>query len=206
MVESVRCRPKCPARLPTGWHRRCWTLARVQRGWLLTSFRQRVRRTRGEKPRVRTRILLPRSGYPVRGHYKPKEPRTGVPRGGHCRPTNVQRGYRRVATVGFCHFSGAVTADSRALPPTSEERPEASNHGFGLASCSRGLVFPDGDIADPNSNTAFDPSLEYSTDKVVLFWQLPSYFPPWSPSSFAVDDVPYSCAEQYMITEKTRLF
>ena len=67
-------------------------------------------------------------------------------------------------------------------------------------------MFPDGDIAGPNSNTAFDPSLEYSTDKVVLFWQPPSYSPPWSPLSFVVDDVPYSCAEQYMMAEKTRLF
>ena len=64
-------------------------------------------------------------------------------------------------------------------------------------------MFPDGDIAAPNSNTAFNPSLEYSTDKVVFFWQSQSYFPPWSPSSFAVDDVPYSCAGQDMMAEKT---
>ena len=179
---------------------------RMQRGRLLTSFRQRVKRTRDEKPRVRTRILLPRLGAPARRHYRPKEPRTEVPRTGHCTPTNVQRGYRRVGTVGFCHFSGALRADSRPFPPTREERPEARNYGFGFASCSRGLVFPDGDIAGPNCNTAFDPSLEYSTDKVVLFWQPPSYFLPWSPSSFAENDVPYSCAEQYMMAEKTRLF
>ena len=135
------------------------------------SCRQRVRRTRGEKPRARTRILLPRPGAPARGHYGPKKPRTGVPRRGHCRSTNVQRGYRRVDTFGVCHFSGVVRADSRAFPPTSEERPEARNHGFGFPSCSRGLVFPDGDIAGPNPNTTFDPSLEYSADKVVLFWQ-----------------------------------
>ena len=35
-------------------------------------------------------------------------------------------------------------------------RPGARNHGFGFASCSRGLAFPDGDIAGPNANTAFD--------------------------------------------------
>ena len=51
----------------------------------------------------------------------------------------------------------------------------------------------------------FYPSLEYYTDKVVLFWQPPSYFPPRSPSSFAVNDVPYSCAERYMMAEKNRL-
>ena len=67
-------------------------------------------------------------------------------------------------------------------------------------------MFPDGDIAAPNSNTAFDPSLEFSTYKVELFWQSQSYFPPWCPSSFAVDDVPYSCAEQDMMAEKTKFF
>ena len=181
-----------------------WTLFRVQRGRLLTSCRQRVRRTRSEKPQVRTTILLLRHGAPSRGHYRPKKLRTGVPRRGHCRRTNVQRGYRPVGTVGFCQFSGAVRAYSRAFPPTSEERPEARYHGFGFASRSRGLVFLDGDIADPNFNTAFDPSLEYSTAKVVLFWPPPYYFPPWSPSSCAVDDVPYSCAEQYMMAENTK--
>ena len=42
----------------------------------------------------------------------------------------------------------------------------------------RGLVFPEGDITGPDSSTAsdglapsaFDPSLEYSTENVVLFW------------------------------------
>ena len=129
-----------------------------------------MRRTRIETLRVRTHILLPEPGASARGHYRSKEPRTGVPRRGHCGPTNVLRGYRRVGTVGFCHFLGPVRADFRAFPPTSKEKPEARNHGFGFASCSRGLVFPDGDIAGPNSNTAFDPSPEYSTDKVLLFW------------------------------------
>ena len=158
------------------------------------------------KPRVWTRILLLRPGGSARGHYKPKDRRTGVPRRGQCTPTNVQRSYRRVGTVGVCHLSGAVGANSRAFPPTNEERPEARYHGLAFASCSRGLVFLDEDIAGPNSITAFDPSLEYSTVKVVLCWQPQSYFPPWSPSLFAVDDVPYSCAEQYMMVEKTRLF
>ena len=46
----------------------------------------------------------------------------------------------------------------------------------------------------------------YSTDNVVLFWQPPSYFSKWSPSSFFVDGVPYSCVEQFMMAEKARLF
>ena len=51
----------------------------------------------------------------------------------------------------------------------------------------------DGDIAGPNSKhtasnglapSAFDPSLEYSAENVVLFWQPPSYCLQWSTSSF----------------------
>ena len=67
-------------------------------------------------------------------------------------------------------------------------------------------MFPDEDIASPHSNTAVDPSLEYSTDKVVVFWYPPFYFSPWSPSSFVVDDMSYSCAEQYMMAEKANFF
>ena len=54
--------------------------------------------------------------------------------------------------------------------------------------------------------SAFDPSLEYSTENVVLFWHSPSSFSQWSPSPFVVDGVPYSCAEQFMMAQKARLF
>ena len=50
-------------------------------------------------------------------------------------------------------------------------------------------MFPDGAIAGRNSDTAFDSSLQYSTDKEVLIWQAPSYVSPWSPSLFVVEDV-----------------
>ena len=53
--------------------------------------------------------------------------------------------------------------------------------------------------------SVFDPTLEYSTERVVLFWQPPFYFSPRFPSSVGVDDVSYSCAEQYMMAEKARL-
>ena len=75
-------------------------------------------------------------------------------------------------------------------------------------------MFPDRDItgsyvpntaSDGVAPSTFDPSLEYSTDKVV-FWQPPSFFSQWSPSSFVIDDVSYSCAEQFMMAEKARLF
>ena len=58
--------------------------------------------------------------------------------------------------------------------------------------------------SDGLAPSTFDPSLEYSADKLVLFWQPPSFFSQWSPSSFVVDDVSYSCAEQFMMAEKAR--
>ena len=55
------------------------------------------------------------------------------------------------------------------------KKTRARNRGFGFASFSRGLVFPDGDVAELNFNTDLDPSLEYSTDNVVLFWPHPIF-------------------------------
>ena len=40
----------------------------------------------------------------------------------------------------------------------------------------------------------------------MLFWQPPSCFSQWSPSSLVVDDVTYSCAKQFMMAENARLF
>ena len=64
------------------------------------------------------------------------------------------------------------------LPISRQRRQDhdATTRGFGLASFFRGLVLSDGDSAGPNSNTGFYPSLQYSTDKVMLFWQPPSSF------------------------------
>ena len=53
------------------------------------------------------------------------------------------------------------------------KKTRARNRGLEFASFSRGLAFPDGDVADLSSNTAFDPSLQYSIDQVVLFWPHP---------------------------------
>ena len=136
----------------------------------------------------------------------PKSRRLVFPEGDIADPQMSNEATDGLAPSVFCNFSGAVKSDSRAFLITNEERPEARYHRFGFASCSRGLVFPDGDIAGLNSNTGFDSSFEYSTEKVVLFWQPQSYFAPWSRSPFAVDDVQYSYAEQYTMPEKTRHF
>lgn len=53
-----------------------------------------------------------------------------------------------------------------------------------------------------------EPSREdlVETDGFVLFWRPPAVFSQWTPSTFTVDGVTYSCAEQFMMAEKARLF
>ena len=53
---------------------------------------------------------------------------------------------------------------------------------------------------------AYDPSLTYISDDVVLFWQPPSVFSRWTISTFSVDLVDYTSAEQYTMVSKARLF
>ena len=61
--------------------------------------------------------------------------------------------------------------------------------------------------ANASSGTdAFDATREYSTPDMIFFWQPPSVFSQWTPSSFRVDGVSYSCAEQFFASEKARLF
>ena len=49
---------------------------------------------------------------------------------------------------------------------------------------------------------AYDTSLTYVSDDVVLFWQPLSVFSQWTISPFSVDLVDYTCAEQYMMPQK----
>ena len=53
---------------------------------------------------------------------------------------------------------------------------------------------------------AYDWSLTFISDDVVLFWQLPSVFSQWAPSPFTVDLVEYNCAEQFMMASKAHMF
>ena len=94
------------------------------------------------------------------------------------------------------HFSPVSDGDTRSgsVGPDSSGAPGAQR------SLSSTLPAPQ----IPPS--AFDPKLEYSTEQVVLFWQPPNCFSQRSPSPFVVDNVSYSCAEQYMRAEKARLF
>ena len=60
--------------------------------------------------------------------------------------------------------------------------------------------------SDGLAPSTFGVSLEYSTDKVVLFWQPPSYFRSGLLCRLSWTTLSYSCPEQYMMTEKARLF
>ena len=44
-------------------------------------------------------------------------------------------------------------------------------------------------ITDDSAPSVFDPTLEYSTEQVELFWHPPSCFSQWFSLSFVADDV-----------------
>lgn len=44
------------------------------------------------------------------------------------------------------------------------------------------------------------------SENYVFFWKQPSFFSQWTPSELVIDGVVCSCAEQYMMSEKAKLF
>ena len=169
------------------------------------SFRQRVRRTRDEKPRVRTRILLPRPGVPQGDTTGSKSRGLVFPEGDIADPQMSNEATDGLAPSVFAIFRAQLERILAFFRQRAKKiRGEKPRARIRVVLPRPGV--PRRGHCRPKFHRGFYPSLEYSTHKVVLFWQPPSYFPPWSPSSFAVDDVPYSCAEQYMMAEKTTLF
>mmetsp|Transcript_10963 Transcript_10963/g.17962 ORF Transcript_10963/g.17962 Transcript_10963/m.17962 type:complete len:105 (+) Transcript_10963:225-539(+) len=51
-----------------------------------------------------------------------------------------------------------------------------------------------------------DGSKAHEYNGVVLFWNPPHAFSQWTYSKFTIDGKEYTCAEQYMMAEKARLF
>ncbi|CAB1100748.1 unnamed protein product [Ectocarpus sp. CCAP 1310/34] len=58
----------------------------------------------------------------------------------------------------------------------------------------------------PAQAPPFGDKCEYASDDVLLFWKPPSVSSQWTPSVFNVLGVRYSCGEQYMMSEKAKLF
>ena len=72
-------------------------------------------------------------------------------------------------------------------------------------------VPPSHDLRPPfvpleHAYAAYDASLTYISDDVVLFWHPPSVFSQWTLSPFTVDLAKYNCTEQFMMASKARLF
>jgi ribA/ribD-fused uncharacterized protein len=61
-------------------------------------------------------------------------------------------------------------------------------------------------VRDKRASDDFDGSQVIETATMVLFWQPPAVFGQWTESAFTVDGVTYSCAEQFMMAEKARMF
>lgn len=50
------------------------------------------------------------------------------------------------------------------------------------------------------------PEIQIITEEFVFFWKPPTVFGQWTFSPFVVDGIRYTCAEQFMMAEKARLF
>ena len=124
-----------------------------------------------------------------RGHYRPERPRPGVPDGDTTGP-NGQGLVFPDGDITGPNGQGLVFPDGGITGPNGRGLVFQDGDNTGL-NC-RGLVFSDGDITGLNCRglvsgalqaqipstasdglapSAFDPSLEYSTDNVVLFWR-----------------------------------
>ena len=58
----------------------------------------------------------------------------------------------------------------------------------------------------PHADPMSDPEVIHWTDTCVFFWRPPSPFGQWTRARFELEQHTYSCAEQYMMAEKARLF
>ena len=99
--------------------------------------------------------------------------RTGLEPRAPLGPRKRPSGAARVPSGHFSRMSDGVTMPG-SVGPDSSRAPGAQ--------CSRNSALPAPRIiTDGSAPSVFDPTLEYSTEQVVLFWQPPACFSQWSP-------------------------
>ena len=107
------------------------------------------------------------------------------------------------AELSLCNGNSAILGQHEACPDRddNERTRPVTTPSVRPSRATRELFTP-----LPTAAGLYDGSLTYINDEVVLFWQPPSVFSQWTLSPFTVDLVEYSCAEQFMMASKARLF
>ena len=107
------------------------------------------------------------------------------------------------AELSPCNGNSAILGQHEACPDRddNERTRPVTTPSVRPSRATRELFSP-----LPTAAGLHDGSLTYINDEVVLFWQPPSGFSQWTLSPFTVDLVEYSCAKQFMMASKARLF
>ena len=175
----------------------------MKRGRLLTSFRQRVRRTRGENPRVRTRILLSRPGAPQGDTTGPKSRGLVFPEGDIADPQMSNEATDGLAPSVFAIFRAQLARILALFHQRAKKDPRRETTGSDSRRAPEAWCSRTGTL-QPQIPTRLFTLLSDTPQTTWCYSGRPH--PIFHPSSFAVDDVPYSCADQYIMAKKTSLF
>ena len=90
-------------------------------------------------------------------------------------------GAARAPSSNFSHMRDGATRPASAGQDSCRAPRNQLSHSSTLPALSN--------ITDGSAPSVFDPTLEYSTEHVVLFWHPPSCFSQWFSLSFVADDV-----------------
>ena len=118
-------------------------------------------------------------------------------------PSALMHSTNATAVLSACYGNSATLSQHKACPDRDDSertRPVTAPS-----------VPPSHDLSPSfvpleHAFAAYDASLTYISDDVVLFWHPPSAFSQWTLSTFTVNLVEYNCAEQFMMASKARLF
>ena len=118
-------------------------------------------------------------------------------------PPALAHNTNATADLSACYGTSATLGQHKACPDRDDSertRPVTTPS-----------VPPSHDLSPPfvpleHAYVAYDASLTYISDDVVLFWHPLSAFSQWTQSPFTKDLVEYNCAEQFMMASKARLF